>query len=73
MTKIVNKNDPPTTKEPLTGKEKLEQLKAHLFPPATKAQRVLRALDSLHKAIQSSHLEMETIKHIAQDADLEGF
>jgi hypothetical protein len=35
------------TKELQTGKEKLEQLKARLFPPETQAQRTARALEAL--------------------------
>ncbi len=57
----------------LTGREKLERLKARLFPPETKLERVAHAVEALKKAIKPSNLDIETLKYIAQHSDLEGF
>jgi hypothetical protein len=56
-----------------TGKEKLEQIKAQVFVPRTKAQRVARALEALEKAVQPTHGDPRTLKYIAEHIDLEGF
>lgn len=57
----------------LRGNEKLQRLKAKLFPPETEAERVTRALAALQQAIKPSHLDAATLKVIAQHEDLEGF
>ncbi len=62
----------PTNDEPRTGRERLEQLKAMLFPPETKPQRVARALDALRQAKRVSTLDVATLRYLAQHADLEG-
>jgi len=61
------------TARELTGKEKLEHLKARFFSPETKAERVARALEALQRAVKKSRSDIETVKYIAQDVDLEGF
>ena len=53
------------------GNEKLERLKAQVFPPETKSVRVDRALEALRKAKRKSGLDISTLKDIAQNADLE--
>lgn len=63
----------PTTVEPPSGKEKLERLKAQLFPPETKSLRIALALEALGKAKKESKLDVATCKHIAQHIDLEGY
>ena len=61
-----------STDEPRTGKEKLEELKAKLFPPETKLQRVARALEALQQAKRVSTLDVATLRYLAQHTDLEG-
>ena len=61
-----------TSEEQVAGKEKLERLKLRLFPPETKQARMARALEALQKAKWKSDLDIETLKDIAQNADLEG-
>ena len=63
----------PEIEEPLGSKGRLEELKARLFPPETKAERAARAQEALRNAVRTSQLDVETIKHIAQSVDLEGF
>lgn len=58
--------------EAITGKEKLERLKARFFSPETQAQRVARALEALRTAVKPSNLDPATLKHVAQSTDLEG-
>ncbi len=58
--------------EAMTGAEKLQQLKARLFPPETRAHRVARALEGLRNAVKPSKLDPDTLKYLAQSADLEG-
>ena len=61
-----------TTDETRTGREKLAQLKARLFPPETKPERVARALQALQHAKRTSNLDKATLKYIAQHSEVEG-
>ncbi len=62
----------PIVEEAMTGRERLQQLKARLFPPQTQAQRVARALEGLRNAVKPSRLDPAVVRYIAQSDDLEG-
>jgi len=60
------------TQDQATRRAKLAQIKAELFRPETKQQRIAYALEALQKAKKISNLDSATLKYIAQHADLEG-
>lgn len=55
----------------LTGKARLEAIKARLYPPENKAERVARALEALARAKIKHDCDLETVRYFAEDADLE--
>jgi hypothetical protein len=58
--------------EAIAGHEELELLKARLFPPETSEERTKRALEALRQAIKPCTLDADSLRYIAQHADLEG-
>jgi hypothetical protein len=68
-----SRRDDSTTKNSVSGRAKLDRLKAEVFSAESKSERVTQALAALKKAIKEPRLDLETIKIIAQDKDLEGF
>jgi hypothetical protein len=56
-----------------TPKEKLAELKAKHFRPKGREDRIAKALEILNRPGPTFKLDRETVKWIAQDADIEHF
>ena len=54
-----------------TPKEKLADLKAKYFSPRGRKLRIAKALEILNRPAPAFNLDRETVKWIAQDADIE--
>jgi hypothetical protein len=54
-----------------TPKDKLTQLKAKHFSPKGRELRIAKALKILNRPVPTFKLDPETVKWIAQDAEIE--
>jgi hypothetical protein len=56
-----------------TPKDKLAELKAKHFSPKSRELRIAKALEILNRPGPTFKLDRETVKWIAQDAEIEHF